>query len=99
MASRPVVFGRPGHFEIVFHHSPPTDYAEESHDTVQVCVPFENAAYAVERQSETGSARRQRLGPKDILAIPAGQPHQVSWLRAADIASFQLSQEFLAHAL
>jgi AraC family transcriptional regulator len=99
MSHRPVVVADPGRFQLICHHSPPTVYAEEAHDTVQVCVPLEQARYSVICQSETGRAVVHDLGARDVLAIPAGQPHAVTWKRPADIVTLHLSEAFLAHAL
>jgi AraC family transcriptional regulator len=99
MDTRPLTFSEPGRFEIYCHHSPPAVYPEETHRTLQVCVPFERAQYTVSRQSETGRAIVQRLGARDALVVPAQQPHAVDWQRAADVVSLQLSESFIAEAL
>jgi len=99
MSSRPLTFSDPGRFELYCHRSGPTSYAEEVHDTVQICVPLEHAQYSVSRQSETGRTLVHHMGPRDILAIPIGQPHSVEWRRRADVVSLQLSEEFLCSAL
>jgi AraC family transcriptional regulator len=96
---RPISYVSPGRFELYCHASPPTSYAEESHGTVQVCIPLERAMYTVTRQSETGKRIRHRLGSRDILVIPASQPHAIDWLRPADIVSLQLSERFVRNAL
>ena len=96
---RPRVFGDPGRFEIYCHGSPPTTYPEEVHETLQVCVPLENARYSVVRQSETGRRLVHQLGARDVLAVPVGQPHGVHWRHQADIVSLQLSETFLAESL
>lgn len=94
MSDRPLTFADPGRFEIYCHHSPPMDYPEEAHGTVQVCIPQRGAAYSVTRQSEGGSRLVHRLGARDILIIPAGQPHAVTWRRPAEIVSLQLYEPF-----
>jgi AraC family transcriptional regulator len=99
MSKRPLVFSDPGRFEIYCHFSPPAVYPEETHETVQICVPFEHALYNVTRQSETGRALVHHLGARDILAVPVGQPHGVNWRRPADIVSLQMSEAFIAQAL
>src|SRR5258708_1980123 len=86
MKKRPLTFADPGRFEIYSHHSAPTLYAEESHETVQICVPMERALYSVTRQSETGRTVVHNLGTRDVLVIPVGQPHSVNWRRPAAIA-------------
>jgi len=99
MAKRPIAFEGPGRFEIYCHHSAPTHYPEESHETVQVCIPLERARYAVIRQSETGRKLVHDLGSRDVLVLPARQPHAVDWQRPADIVSLQLSSSFIRAAL
>jgi AraC family transcriptional regulator len=84
--------------EIVSDHSLPTFYPEEFHDVVQICVPSVNAQYVVQRQSETGKTITHRLGARDILVIPVGQPHAVHWKRPADIVSLKLRESFLRQA-
>jgi AraC family transcriptional regulator len=99
MQTRPIVAADPGRFELVAHHSPAREYAEETHETVQVCVPLERARYRVVRQSETGRGLVHDLGARDVLVIPAGQPHAVTWKRPADIVMLHLSEAFLATVL
>lgn len=99
MSDRPLTFADPGRFEIYCHYSPPMDYPEEAHGSVQVCIPQRGAAYSVTRQSEGGSRLVHRLGARDILIIPAGQPHAVAWRRPAEIVSLQLYEPFLMRAL
>ena len=97
--TRPLTFPEPGRFAIACHHSPPARYPEETHRTIQVCVPFEHAEFTVSRQSETGRAIVQRLGARDALVVAAGQPHAVEWRRPADIVSLHLAEAFVAEAL
>jgi AraC family transcriptional regulator len=99
MSERPIAFVDPGRFELYCHHSLPTFYPEESHQTIQVCVPLESARYDVSRQSETGTALVHTLGARDVLVLPAGQPHAVTWKRPADIVSLQMSESFIREAL
>ncbi len=96
---RPLGFAEPGRFEIYCHESPPSSYPEEVHATLQVCVPFERASYAVTRQSETGRAVVQQLGARDAVVIPGGQPHAVDWRCPAHVLSLQLSESFLAEVV
>ena len=56
MSHRPISFEAPGRFVVYAHTSAPTLYAEEAHDTIQVCIPFARARYSVRRQSEGGRA-------------------------------------------
>jgi len=48
--------------EIYSRHSAAVRYPEESHETVQICVPMARALYSVTRQSETGSTLAHALG-------------------------------------
>ncbi len=99
MSQRRVSFADPGSFELYCHHSPPTNYSEEAHNTIQVCVPLENALYSVARTSDGGRKDLRVLGARDILVIPATQPHAIEWKRPADIVSLQLSEMFVSQAL
>ena len=99
MNERPLTFVDAGRYEIYCHHSPPAEYPEEVHETLQVCVPLERALYRVTRQSETGRTIAQDLTARDVLILPIGQPHGVMWHRPADIVSFQLSESFITQAL
>jgi len=47
MNERPLTFVDAGRYEIYCHHSPPAEYPEEVHETLQVCVPLERALYRV----------------------------------------------------
>ncbi len=96
---RPLTFADPGRFEVYCHHSPPTVYPEEIHDTVQVCIPLEHAVYRVTRSSESGRTLVHNLGSRDVLVVPTGQPHAVTWRRPADVVSLQLSEAFITQAL
>jgi AraC family transcriptional regulator len=99
MSKWPPMFSDPGRFEINCHFSPPTVYPEETHETVEICVPLERALYNVTCQSETGRALVYYLGARDVLAVPVGQPHSVDWRRSADIVSLHMSEAFIARAL
>ena len=99
MNDRPIAFSEPGSFELYCHQSPPTVYPEESHSTVQVCIPFEGARYNVTRQSEQGTKYYHRLMARDVLVVPIGQQHVVDWTKDAGILSIQLSESFITKAL
>ena len=96
---RPVGFTSPNRFLVYAHTSEPTSYPEEVHDAIQVCIPFPNACYTACRHSTTGRAIVSQLGSQDILVVPAGQPHEVSWHRQAAIVSLLINQAFVAEAL
>ncbi len=96
---RPIAFSDPGQFELYCHQSPPTVYPEETHSTVQVCIPFEGARYNVTRQSEQGTRHFHRLMARDVLVVPVGQQHVVDWTKDAGILSVQLSESFITKAL
>lgn len=97
--SRPVGFSSPNRFLVYAHVSEPTSYPEEVHDSIQICIPFHNALYTAHRHSTTGRAIVNRLGSQDILVIPAGQPHEVTWHRQAEIVSLLINQAFVTEAL
>jgi AraC family transcriptional regulator len=97
MKRRGIVF-RSEDVEIVSHYSLPIFYPEEHHDAVQICIPFVNARYVVQRQSETGKTITHRLGARDVLVIPMGQPHTVDWKQPADNVSLKLSESFVREA-
>jgi AraC-like DNA-binding protein len=99
VSRRPIAYTSPGRFELYSHHSAPTFYPEETHDTVQVCIPFAGARYDVIRQSELGGRRVHRLGARDILVVPRDQQHAIDWRRDAHIFSAQLSTDFIERAL
>lgn len=99
MADRPRLYEEADLFEIILHHSPETLYPEETHETVQICIPFEGARYKVARSSEAGGGLAHQLGAGDILVVPRDQPHAIHWQRPADILSLQLSTSFLEQVL
>jgi AraC family transcriptional regulator len=99
MAERPIVFARDGRFEIVSHESAPAEYTEETHAMIQICVPMVGARYTVTRESETGGLVVQDLTARDVLLVPTGQPHAVTWQRRAGIVSLQISQRFVEESL
>ncbi|NPC58448.1 helix-turn-helix transcriptional regulator [Caenimonas soli] len=96
---RSASFVEPGMFELHCQSSPPTAYPEETHDSIQVCIPLQGAQYQVTRQSETGRKIVQKFGDKDILLVSREQQHAVHWLKSADIVSLQLSNDFITQAL
>ncbi len=98
MSDRPIAFAGEG-FEIVAHESPPVHYPAESHATVQICVPMFGARYGVKRESASGTSLDQTFGARDILLVPAWQPHAVHWFRHAGIVSLQLSEAFVLETL
>ena len=98
-ASRPTLHEESGGFRMLLHHSKPESYPEESHDTYQVCVPYQGARYDVLRSGDSGTRLTHRLRTGDILVVPAGQPHAVNWLRPADILSLYMTSEFLEGVL
>jgi AraC family transcriptional regulator len=98
VSDRPIAFAGDG-FEIVAHESAPARYPEESHATVQICIPMVGARYTVTRETETGAALEHDLGAQDILLVPAGQRHAVHWLRRAGIVSLQMSERIVQEAL
>ena len=97
--NRSVGYTSPNRFLVYAHMSEPTFYPEEVHDAVQVCIPFPNARYTVHQQSATGRAIVSQLGSQDVLVVPAGQPHGVSWHRQAAIVSLLINQAFVAEVL
>ena len=85
-----------GRFQIVSHSASPREYPEETHATLQVCVPMRGAQYTVTRHSETGRRIVQHLGSSEILIVPPGQPHAVTWRRTAFVVSLNMSEDFIA---
>jgi AraC family transcriptional regulator len=98
MSDRPIAFAGDG-FEIVAHESAAARYPQESHAAVQICVPMFSARYKVTREADTGGRLEQEFGARDILLVPAGQPHAVHWLRRAGIVSLQISERFVQETL
>ena len=96
---RPTLHEESGGFRMLLHHSKPESYPEESHDTYQVCVPYQGARYDVLRSGDSGTRLTHRLRAGDILVVPAGQPHAVNWLRPADILSLYMTSAFLEEIL
>lgn len=96
MTSQPVSYEAPGRFRIISHNSSPALYPKEVHDEVQVCIPFPRALYCVRRLSGLGRSLIHELGPRDILAIPSGQPHELTWRRRAHIVSLMFTNDFIA---
>jgi AraC family transcriptional regulator len=98
-AERPLAYEQAGSFEIYSHTSPARIYPEETHETVQVCIPLEGASYRVTRESDTGTNIVQDLEAEDVLVVPAGQVHAVEWLVPADIVMLHLTEDFVGRAI
>lgn len=99
MARRPVGFSAPECFLIYAHTSQPTVYPEEAHTAIQICIPAPNASYTARRQSTTGRSMTEQLRGRDILVVPANQPHGITWHREAAIVSLLIEPEFATKAL
>jgi AraC-like DNA-binding protein len=99
MSRRPCIFEDRGRLVIYWDHDLPAVYPEETHETIRICVPLGRALYSVTHHSEAGRALVHHLCARDILVVPTGQSHCVTWRRAADVVSFHMSESFIAHAL
>lgn len=86
-------------FTVGYHLSEPAYYADEEHEAVQVCIPMARARYRVDRQSAGGRRLTQELCSRDILVLPAGQTHAITWRRPAGVVTLYLSGAFLADTL
>ena len=99
MARRPVSFSSPERFLIYAHTSQPTVYPEEAHTALQICIPAPDASYTVRRLSTTGKLMTSHLAGRDILVVPANQPHGITWCREAAIVSLLIDCDFASEAL
>ena len=99
MARRPEGFASPDRFLIYAHNSPATFYPEEAHGQLQICLPAPGANYTVHRHSVIGTAAVKHLEGRDILVIPPGQPHAITWNKEAEIVSLLIETSFIDAAL
>jgi AraC family transcriptional regulator len=62
---------------------------------IEVAIPGERAAAEVTYQTADGRQQHRSVTDKHVSIIPAGQPHQVTWQRRADVTVFLLSPKFV----
>jgi AraC family transcriptional regulator len=62
---------------------------------IEIAVPGERAAAEVTYQTADGVQQCRSVTDKHVCIIPAGQPHQVTWRRRADVTVFLLSPGFV----
>ena len=90
MAERPIAASVAGRFDLLCHRSAPARYPEEAHETVQMCLPLDQARYRVRCLSDSGRPLERLCDAADNLVIPAHVPHEIVWLRDAWIVSLHL---------
>src|SRR5262249_53231411 len=99
MDAQPATLADPGRFEIYCHHRLPALYSKEARKAVPVFVPFQNARYQLNLNSNDGRAIVKDLGSRDVLAIPAHHSYAITWQRLALLICLQLSESFIAQSL
>jgi AraC family transcriptional regulator len=73
----------------------PDTRAESTRPEIEIAVPGERAAAEVTYQTADGVKQCRSVTDKHVCIIPAGQPHQVTWRRRADVTVFLLSPGFV----
>ncbi len=84
-------------YELGYHRAHTIVYDERKDEAVRVCIPVDSAVYTVVRWSSSGKRDVSRVSERDILVVPASQPHTVRWHRSAAVVTLQLRSELLRH--
>jgi AraC family transcriptional regulator len=71
---------------------------ERIHSEIQIAIPGERAIAEIQYRTPDGRVRRQTMTERQISIIPAGQPHQFSWPRGADLTIARIAPDFLKRA-
>jgi AraC family transcriptional regulator len=98
MQTRRLILSETGKFEVSCNRTLPAFYPLEAREMVRILIPMESALYSVTSPSVDGKSVIHQLGARDILVIPSGQCHGVTWRRDADMISFQMSESFMQRA-
>jgi AraC family transcriptional regulator len=69
--------------------------AETTRPEIEIAIAGERAAAEVIYQNADGLQQRRSVTDKHVSIIPADQPHQITWLRRADVTVFLLSPGFV----
>lgn len=86
-------------YSIAFGRSAPALFPEESHSTMQVCVPLAGAVARIKRWNESGSRRVRTFTADQILGFASWQPHEVDWKREASVVTMHVEQDSLVDLL
>ncbi|MBI2260591.1 MAG: helix-turn-helix transcriptional regulator [Caulobacterales bacterium] len=92
-------FEWPGRFKIVSCWSSTAPACDEAYQGLQISLPLPRALYCARVTTRDGRSVVHRLGARDILAVPAGLPHELIWRRSAPVLSLMLTQEFISDAV
>ena len=95
-----VLEARCSHMVVLNGRVAPDTRAQRARPEIEIAVPGERATAEVTYQTADGLQQCRSVTDKHVCIIPAGQPHQVTWRRRADVTVFLLSPGFveeLAH--
>ena len=68
---------------------------ERTHSEIQIAIPGERVVAEIVYRTPDGQVRRETMTERQISIIPAGQPHQLSSPRGADMTVVRIAPDFL----
>jgi AraC family transcriptional regulator len=90
-----VLEGRSAGMLVVNGRLEPGARGERTRPEIEIAIPGERAAAEITYQTADGLQQHRSVTEKHVSIIPAGQPHQVAWRRAADVTVFLLTPVFV----
>jgi AraC family transcriptional regulator len=69
---------------------------ERTRPEIEIAIPGERASAEIAYQSAAGQHEHHTVSDRHISIIPPRQPHQLNWLRCADLTLVRLTPEFVA---
>ena len=87
--------GRCSGFHVVTRRVERSMGGERTHSEIQIVIPGEGAVAEILYRTADGHVRHETMTERQISIIPAGQPHQLSWRRAADVTVGWIAPDFL----
>jgi AraC family transcriptional regulator len=90
-----VLEARCSHMVVLNGRVAPDTGGQRTRPEIEIAVPGERAAAEVTYQTADGVQQCRSVTDKHVCIIPAGQPHQVTWRRCADVTVFLLSLGFV----
>ena len=74
----------------------PCEWRERMCPEIEIAIPGERATAEILYRTADGRSQCQTSSDRQISIIPPRQPHQLNWLRSADLTLVRLTPEFVA---
>ena len=73
----------------------PCEWRERTCPEIEISIPGERATAEILYRTVDGRSQSQTSTDRQISVIPPRQPHQLNWLRSADLTLIRLAPEFV----